>query len=242
MKTLFRHLLFCLPLLIPAARLSAQDIILKTDNSVIVSKVEEIDEASIKYHEWSNLDGPLYHISISNVQKIQFANGTEQDFRHRQNMNGSPYIPTAKYSGKFTYKSRGSDFYYGVRKLEEDEVCNIIGSDIYEQTYVGAQTQRKAGIVLSSVGGGLLGICLVLSLTGVNMKATDYYSNYMGCFVGAICTGMAGFASLSTGITLAVISNKRLNWIESYVRERDGGYAATLSLSSNNGIGLTLNF
>ena len=39
---------------------TAQDVILKKDNSTILSKVLEINSIEIKYKKWSNQDGPLW--------------------------------------------------------------------------------------------------------------------------------------------------------------------------------------
>jgi len=60
---------------------NAQDVIVKTDNSTILSKVEEISAESIKYRKWDNLDGPIYVLNISEVISINYSNGTMETFK-----------------------------------------------------------------------------------------------------------------------------------------------------------------
>ena len=44
---------------------NAQDVIVKTDNSTILSKVLEITSTEIKYKKWNNQDGTTYSINRS---------------------------------------------------------------------------------------------------------------------------------------------------------------------------------
>ena len=60
---------------------NAQDVIVKTDNSTILSKVEEISAESIKYRKWDNLDCPIYVLNISEVISINYSNGTMETFK-----------------------------------------------------------------------------------------------------------------------------------------------------------------
>ncbi|HLV13900.1 MAG TPA: hypothetical protein VKY41_01875 [Xanthomarina sp.] len=60
--------------------LSAQDLIITTDNEEIASKVEEIHIETISYKKTDNLAGPTYYIKKSEVSKIIFENGNEETF------------------------------------------------------------------------------------------------------------------------------------------------------------------
>lgn len=53
----------------------AQDIIVKQDASEIQVKVEDVNAEGVKYHRYSNPDGPLYTISSSDVFMIKYENG-----------------------------------------------------------------------------------------------------------------------------------------------------------------------
>lgn len=58
----------------------SQDVILKKDNTTIVSKVLEINSTEIKYKKWSNQDGPIYSILRSEVTSINYQNGEVEKF------------------------------------------------------------------------------------------------------------------------------------------------------------------
>lgn len=57
---------------------SGQDVIVKTDQTEIKSKVTEITETSIKYKRWDNLEGPVYNIAKTEVFMIIYANGKRE--------------------------------------------------------------------------------------------------------------------------------------------------------------------
>lgn len=58
----------------------SQDVIVKTDNTTILSKVLEINGSEIKYKKWSNQEGPTYSISRSEVLSINYQNGDVDRF------------------------------------------------------------------------------------------------------------------------------------------------------------------
>lgn len=80
----------------------SQDVILKKDNTTILSKVIEITNAEIKYKKWSNQDGPTYSISRSDVTRINFQNGDVESFTSKvmstptpqQNVTTYPSVQT----------------------------------------------------------------------------------------------------------------------------------------------------
>lgn len=53
----------------------SQDVILKKDNTTVLSKVIEVTSTEIKYKKWSNQEGPTYSISRSEVVSINYQNG-----------------------------------------------------------------------------------------------------------------------------------------------------------------------
>lgn len=74
MKNIYTLLFF----LLSASGLFAQDIILKKNGDEIQAKVEEISTAEIRYKKQSNLSGPSYTISATEVYMIKYANGTNE--------------------------------------------------------------------------------------------------------------------------------------------------------------------
>ena len=56
------------------------DTIVKRDNTKIEAVIKEIDETTIKYQKFSNLDGPLVIIKKDDVVTILYANGEVENF------------------------------------------------------------------------------------------------------------------------------------------------------------------
>lgn len=73
-------ILLLLMLFVTASAVSAQDIITKTDDSSMAVKVVEITATTVKYKKYSNPDGPLYNIPISDIKAITYQNGTVEKF------------------------------------------------------------------------------------------------------------------------------------------------------------------
>ena len=144
------------------------------------------------------------------------------------------------------------------RTLSDRELIDAIGTDIFEETVVGARKQYNAGRKLLiggaiGVGGGLLGT-LAGSALFVASGATYYEkgeTRYEIVDEGAAIAGIgllalgigamsAGSAALSAGIPLKVIGQSRLNWVENDYNERQ---SYTLHIgAAPHGVGVTLNF
>lgn len=62
------------------ASLKAQDLIVKTDGTIIKGKISEITDDAVKYKKADNLDGPVYSIAKSSVSAINYENGTVEKF------------------------------------------------------------------------------------------------------------------------------------------------------------------
>ena len=75
--------LFVLVLLALSSNISAQDVIVKKDGSVIQSKVVEITSDVIKYKKFTNLDGPTYSVSVSEILSINYENGETEKFESK---------------------------------------------------------------------------------------------------------------------------------------------------------------
>ena len=74
----------------------AQDLLVKTDQSELKTKVTEISDASIKYKRWDNPDGPVYSIAKTEVFMIIYANGKRESFGQP---NGASVVGGAIVSG-----------------------------------------------------------------------------------------------------------------------------------------------
>lgn len=79
----------------------AQDVIVKTDGSTILSKVLEINSSEIKYKKFSNQNGPTYTINKSEIMAINYENGEKDVFDHKESTrnetsNNSPNLVRKK--------------------------------------------------------------------------------------------------------------------------------------------------
>lgn len=75
-----KRLVFGLIIVLSACCVKAQDVIVKKDNSTILSKVTKVSQIEIEYKKWSNLDGPIYIVPISEVLRINYENGEYDEF------------------------------------------------------------------------------------------------------------------------------------------------------------------
>lgn len=66
--------------LLAATPLFAQDMIVRRDGTIVASKVMEISSSEIKYKKFTNPDGPLYSLKVSEVLSINFQNGEVERF------------------------------------------------------------------------------------------------------------------------------------------------------------------
>ena len=109
--------------------------------------------------------------------------------------------------------------------LNDDQILQLIGSQIYDETYVGAMKQLKVGkrlITWGAVGAGVgVATAVACAVTG------DWYSHLseeeyvftnsekmlMAGYVGGIIVAALGGTALDVGIPFACIGKSRLNWI-----------------------------
>lgn len=136
------------------------------------------------------------------------------------------------------------------KALTDYEVRQLIGEEIYSQTYVGATKQYSAGTKLITYGAIGFGVGIVSSVLSVNLLYNsvqrDGYtgtsaSATMGYVLGALCASL-GASALSAGIPLKVIGKKRLEWI---VEDYNQKALPAVSLNvegTQNGIGLVMRF
>lgn len=88
-KTIILTLIF----LCGAAMATAQDLIVKTDNSQVEAKVTEITSAEVRYKRFSNPDGPTYVLPVGNIRYIQYPNGEKEIFTSETSAATIPAIP-----------------------------------------------------------------------------------------------------------------------------------------------------
>lgn len=57
----------------------AQDTIALANKQTILCKILEVSSSEIKYKKWSNPEGPIYTVAISNILSISYQNGEKED-------------------------------------------------------------------------------------------------------------------------------------------------------------------
>jgi hypothetical protein len=71
----------------------AQDKIYKKNGDMISGKVKEISGRTISYKKADNPDGPVYTINKADLDRIEYSNGTEDNFDDEDNDRRRPPMP-----------------------------------------------------------------------------------------------------------------------------------------------------
>ena len=58
----------------------AQDMIVTHDGTIIKAKVTKVGATEVEYKKWTNQDGPIYTIKVSNLIAINYQNGDKDTF------------------------------------------------------------------------------------------------------------------------------------------------------------------
>ena len=122
-----------------------QDIILTTENELIRAKIIKITNDIVQYNRYDNLEGPVYEMPISLLQKIDFENGTVETFTSKYNYKEISLEALKELIveniNKYAY-NRSGDYNY-IAEFEENNLKLILqniktkelrGYDIYDFT------------------------------------------------------------------------------------------------------------
>lgn len=189
----------------------AQDVIVKKDNSTILSKVLEISVTEIKYKKWSNQDGPTYSIKITDVLSINYSNGdidrfsTDSEASAEKSEATLETVSNNKKSDNISGYMKRSGKYLTLngRRLSDNEVRKLVGDANYK-TYLEAQKQVAASdtwdvLFWTSLAAGSLCFLAPSSDSGLLM-------------VGTICYVITDI-SLACSLIFGEIGGGRLNWV-----------------------------
>ncbi len=72
--------LLSIPVMLLAINASAQDKLYKRNGDVIEGKVTEVTSKTVTFRKANNPDGPVYSINKSELESIEYKNGTEEEF------------------------------------------------------------------------------------------------------------------------------------------------------------------
>lgn len=73
--------IFCFLFLTIASNIVvAQDMIVTNDGTIIKAKVTKVGATEVEYKKWTNQDGPIYTVKVSNLIAINYQNGEKDTF------------------------------------------------------------------------------------------------------------------------------------------------------------------
>lgn len=127
----FKQLSATLFLLFLAGMAMAQDVIVKNDQTTVMSKVIEITSTEIKYKKWNNQDGPIYSICRTEVSRINYENGEVEDFSNSTSNQQNNATPQVQYLNSYMTHSVQS-LYLNGRKLSDYEVKSLVDAESYQ--------------------------------------------------------------------------------------------------------------
>lgn len=252
MKTL--KLLLIVVLLITTGVAKSQDVIVKKDNSTILSKVTRISETEIEYKKWSNLDGPTYTLNIAEIASINYQNGEIEYFSNKpesptnnqvttnqqsENINQKTDVPTnglMKRSGKYLTLD-------GI-VLSDNEVLELVGYENY-QTYIEAKRQMAIGRTCTIILVSTLGIYTAFSILEINFNNSSFVLVF-----GAIPVYVITAISIPLIVFNKPFGKNRLNWVaDEYNKQHYNSMSFTVApsllkcempqLQNNYGLGVT---
>ena len=246
MKKLLGISVITLCLLLSCKEVSAQDIILTKDSEIIKAHIEEITDIQVFYRNFEDTDGQLKVISLNDIAKIQYSDGSEEVFSDLPDQSEGtlqgPYAPILPRNERLVYK-RGKFFVNGT-PLERNAVESYIGSDLFDNVYTGAHKQYTAGNVLAyvSIGFDVASILLLCTSTYNENDWEDWQDYVTQNTIGYWCLS-AGILTLGGSLIFHFIGNGRMKWIAEEHNYNASSYGSALSFGvTPHGMGLTLNF
>ncbi len=125
---------------------SAQDVIVRKNELEIKAKVVEVGPEQVKYKRFDNPDGPIYIENRDQIQKISYANGTEDIFEANANISSRETVfHQVARQEKRTSKIR----YSGLIELAPYFGMNFAGNSDEYGDYSGVAFSTAHGIQLS---------------------------------------------------------------------------------------------
>lgn len=184
----------------------AQDTIYKLSNEAIAAKILEINDQSVKFKKFNNLDGPLYSELKSEIHYIKYQNGSIDSVTKKSTVVASVNSSSSS--------SSSSVVIYKGRRYSDDEIYTMINA--YPSGETKSRLQRKYTMMidykhrqfLSSGLGYGLGFAIPVVVT-FGVLTTQYY--YSDNSVNLIVAGaLAGAVIRITGAVFYKINkNKR---------------------------------
>jgi len=166
-----KKLLFML-MMICSMHVMAQDVIVKTDGSTIVCRVQNLTTTEVVYKKWSDLKGSNYVMSLNDVSTINYENGRNDQLFALNNK----YAPSNQNSG---YGQLNDNALIAMdmatsnpaQKAKTLKIIGLIGGGIFVATGLGlicygAFDRADKGfddeaVLMYGIGGGISAIGLI---------------------------------------------------------------------------------
>jgi hypothetical protein len=218
---------------------TAQDVILKKDNTTVLSKVLEISSTEIKYKKWNNQDGPTYSIGLSDVLSITYENGEVDKFKENSpKPSTQTNYPQPK--PQFVGFMKGHWGYFSFndgKALTDEQVRSIVDPQTYE-LYLKSKKESMAGAIIVGVAGLALEGSVLVFLLAPNARGVAW--------------GLLGATAVLTpiGLALGIDSGNKFKSMAYDYNRKHGYYSLNISPSmmefttpqaaNTYGLGLTL--
>ena len=184
---ILRRFVTIFPLLCVAEMVTAQDVILKKDNTTVLSKVIEVTSTEIKYKKWSNQDGPTYSIDRSEVSSINYENGEVESFSvfNNQTNNNQPQVqkPNGNYMEYLSNRLKLNG-----KILSDSEVKDLVDEQSYQIYLKGRKDALIHDFCLAGSGLAFSGACF----------SVIYEKYTLAKVLGVVCgAGLVGFLCIN---------------------------------------------
>lgn len=170
-----KHLLVFL-LLLCAASVSAQDVIVKKDGSTIVCRVVELTDTEITYKKWSDLNGSNYVMERSAASAINYEDGKKVSLSEATNL----YQPNNQNDGTQQYNDRallGIDYNINKKYNRTKNIAWIGGAVLIG---AGAIVFLSDDVSETNIIGAGLAVGGVVWTTSFLLLANKYKANNQG--------------------------------------------------------------
>lgn len=201
----------------------AQDIITKNDGTDIQAKVMEVGQSQISYKKYSNLNGPTYTISLSDILMITYENGEREMYNTAAEKKSS--LP----QGVMTYNSWSGKISVGGVTIEDDMLDRYFSPEDF-QLFKKGKSVSTVGSILAFAGALPFGYSI-----GYMAAAGETDETNLALLIG-------GGAVMVTGIVVSSLGGKKM-------KKAMANYNSTLTFqpefrlgATANGIGLAVVF
>lgn len=227
--------------------LSAQDIIVKKDGSIIKAKVLEITETTVKYKNFTNQDGPSYSINIERVLSLTYENGEQESFSNalRPQESDTPIIentPEKKEETSVILSRRKDMITSSESNIEYWNLEKCLDASALEK-YHSAQKAYKTGDDILPYGWAGVGCGILFCAIGYNLPIMVIIGG-IEFLAGSI---LLPIGYITRGVAAGQISRIEEEYNESHHYRSSLSMSFTPTLLNNNGqlasgVGLTFCF